>query len=446
METRRENKTDYGLTEQFMTYLCSLSPTELTIFYCETCHQRLGTAAICQPTSFFQEKQDTCFHCGRFDDVSNPHINKFLNEQGLSLTYPITDLVECDLSIDETIELFRDWLIPYDYTSYRKSDRYHQESAQFSWIKYGRKKEKEVVRSYLLSQSSKEMLLAFYPHCYSAERFALAPIVEPDREPSYLNVVDAACQIEPQLIEADTTGAMPTKQKSIIDTISSFLTTIFCNGKGNNKKINIEKLWLLLMIGILVSCEPKKEPQPALPGYLHVPTTLVGYQGSGLITITGGSLNLKAEGAEALDGPTQTYQGVIGDIRGEDITANFTLGQPRPYRDRQLVPNQYWAYGTLSIMRTITPGTYRMGIQASPGPRGELADLSLNLPGPQVYVTNSGSLTIDESTLVKSSGSASLYRIRGTFQATMYADGVGIPAQQRNPTLSGTFDLLLLRD
>lgn len=209
---------------------------------------------------------------------------------------------------------------------------------------------------------------------------------------------------------------------------------------------NLKTVGFLLILGMVVSCGPKDEPMPALPSYLRVPATLTDYEGSGLITITGGSLNLRAEGPEVLDAATNTYKGVIGDISGEDISAYFTLGQPRPYRERQIVPNEYWAYGDLSIMNTVTPGTYRMGIRESPGPRGEIADLTMNLPGPQVYISNSGSLTIDESTLIKSQGSSSLYRVRGTFQAVMYADGVGIPTSDRNPTLTGAFDLLLLKE
>lgn len=207
----------------------------------------------------------------------------------------------------------------------------------------------------------------------------------------------------------------------------------------------IKRILIIAGIGAVCSCGSKDDPQPALPSYLHVPATLSGYTGSGLITITGGSLNLRAEGPETLDASSQTYQGVTGEISDEDINANFTVGQPRPYKERQIVPAQYRAYGYLTVINTITPGTYPMNAQA-PSPRGEFADLTLNLPGPQLYLTNSGSLTIDESTLIKSQGSTSLYRVKGTFQAVMFADGIGIPANQQNPTLTGTFDLLLVKD
>lgn len=203
---------------------------------------------------------------------------------------------------------------------------------------------------------------------------------------------------------------------------------------------------LMVLSAMVWNCGPKEEPEPKLPDYLSVPTDLENYLGSGLITIEGDGVSLQAKGKEQLEPSTQKYRGVIGDISGEDITANFTFGQPRPYKERNQVPNQYWAYGTLSIMRTITPGTYRMGIKESPGPRGEIADLILNLPGPQLYVTNSGTLTITASTLIRTQGTYSLYRIEGTFQAQMYADGVGLPAGQRNPKVNGKFDLLLTRN
>ena len=173
---------------------------------------------------------------------------------------------------------------------------------------------------------------------------------------------------------------------------------------------------------------------------------LHGYTGSGLITVDGGTLSLRAEGPEDLDPATQTYQGVTGSILGEDLTTYFTLGQPRPYKDRSSVPTQYQNNGRLAIINTMATGTYPMGAQATPGPRGEIADLILNLTGPQLYVTNSGTLTISESTLIQTQGNLFLYRITGTFQALMYADGTGIPATARNPTLTGSFDLLLVKD
>lgn len=202
---------------------------------------------------------------------------------------------------------------------------------------------------------------------------------------------------------------------------------------------------LLLVAMVVWSCGPKVEPSPAFPDYLSVPSALENYKGSGLVTIDGGGLSLKATGPERLDATTKTYQGVNGDINRENLTATFTLGQPLTYKERQSVPSDLRANGRLSIMQTVTPGTYRMGFSESPGPRGELSDLILNLPGPQLYVAKSGSLTISKSTLVKTQGDYSLYRIEGTFQVIMYADGIGIVSGKQYPELTGTFDLLLTR-
>ncbi|GAA4459182.1 hypothetical protein GCM10023189_32450 [Nibrella saemangeumensis] len=209
------------------------------------------------------------------------------------------------------------------------------------------------------------------------------------------------------------------------------------------KSIRKGALWVVLVASFW-ACNKGKDPEPALPSYLRVPASLDSYAGSGLVTVEGSGLSLRAEGPEQLNASTKTYSGVLGDISQDDIYVNFTVGQPRPYKERTSVPNQYWAYGSLRIMNTLTPGTYRMGIQESPGPRGEIADLTMNLPGPQVYVTNSGSLTVTESTVIKTEGSSTLRRVKGTFQAVMYADGMGIPTSGRNPNLSGTFDVLLL--
>ncbi|GAB3220086.1 hypothetical protein [Spirosoma arcticum] len=207
------------------------------------------------------------------------------------------------------------------------------------------------------------------------------------------------------------------------------------------KRFSIKQAWVLIGLVAVWSCGPKEEPQPALPGYLRVPASLEGYTGSGRIEINGPGLTLLAEGPEELNAGTNTYSGVLGNINREDVSTYFTLGQPRNYRQRDIVPQEYRSNGSLLIMNTRTPGTYQMGTLASPGPRGELADLLLYLPGPQLYYAESGSLTISEATLIKTEGSSGLYRITGTFQATMYATGAGIT--QRNPVLTGTFDLLL---
>lgn len=198
---------------------------------------------------------------------------------------------------------------------------------------------------------------------------------------------------------------------------------------------------LILLVILIWSCGGN-DPQPTLPDYLADPGDLAGYQGSGLVTIDGPGLTLRAEGPERLDASTQTYSGVTGRISGDDLNIRFTLGQPLPFADRTLVPNQYKAFGTLSVMNARTPGTYPMGGQSQPTPIGAISDLTLNLPGPQLYINNTGNLTITESTRIRSVGGYSLYRVQGTFQANMYGTGVGI--SQREPTFTGTFDVLLV--
>lgn len=184
-------------------------------------------------------------------------------------------------------------------------------------------------------------------------------------------------------------------------------------------------------------------PQPQLPSYLRVPATLNGYAGSGLITVAGGGLNLRAEGPEQLNATTNTYSGVLGQISTGDINAYFTSGQPRIYRESSQVPNDFQSNGALAIINTVSPGTYPMNAQA-PSPRGEFADLVLRLPGPQIYNSQGGSLTITESTLIKTQGTSNLYRIQGTFQATLSGSGLGT-TPGKPIDVSGTFDLLLVQ-
>jgi hypothetical protein len=210
-------------------------------------------------------------------------------------------------------------------------------------------------------------------------------------------------------------------------------------GGGNMKRT---AYWLLALI-LVWGCGGKDPVDTALPAYLKLPTSLSGYTGSGLITIDGG-LSLRAEGTEHLDATTETYSGVLGDISQDDLLATFTLGQPRIYNESSSVPAEYRANGELRFINAITPGTYRMGTKESPGPRGEIADLTLNLPGPQLYISQTGSLTITESTLVNSEGSDTLYRIKGSFQIILKGSGIGTTPGKEIP-VSGSFDLLLLK-
>ncbi|WP_157627006.1 hypothetical protein [Spirosoma luteum] len=208
------------------------------------------------------------------------------------------------------------------------------------------------------------------------------------------------------------------------------------------KALNL--ICVLAMTAGVLSCKKDPDPQAQLPSYLRVPATLTGYAGSGLITVAGGGLNLRAEGPEQLNTTTNTYSGVLGQISTGDINAYFTVGQPRIYKESSQVPNDYQANGALAIINTVSPGTYPMNAQA-PSPRGEFADLVLKLPGPQIYNTQGGSLIISESTLIKTQGTANLYRVQGTFQATLNGSGIGtIPGKPID--VSGTFDLLFVQN
>ncbi|GAB4014999.1 hypothetical protein GCM10028808_39110 [Spirosoma migulaei] len=199
-----------------------------------------------------------------------------------------------------------------------------------------------------------------------------------------------------------------------------------------------------LLLGVsLWSCGTKDSPPvPQLPGYLRIPATLTGYVGSGRIAISGG-LNLLAEGPEAQDASTKTYTGVSGKIVIGDITANFTVGQPRAYKETSFVPDAYKSSGQLLTIHAIEPGTYPMGFETKPTPIGAQADLILNLPGPQLYQARNGTLTIAESTLIKTEGVDKLYRIQGTFQTALFGTGVGLPST-KDYAVTGTFDLLLV--
>jgi len=53
-----------------------------------------------------------------------------------------------------------------------------------------------------------------------------------------------------------------------------------------------------------------------------------------------------------------------------------------------------------------------------------------------------GTLTITESTIIKTEGIDKLYRIQGTFQVAM--SGAGIGATSKDYNVAGTFDLLLV--
>ena len=161
-----------------------------------------------------------------------------------------------------------------------------------------------------------------------------------------------------------------------------------------------------------------------------------------MVAITG-DLNLRAQGPEALDPSTKTYSGVLGYVSTGDITAQFTVGQPRIYNENGQVPYQYQANGQLLTLHALEPGTYPMGFRSSPTPTGARTDLIMNLPGPQLYQAQLGTMTITESTILKTQGSSKLYRIQGSFQTSLSANGTGV-VSGKEYAVSGTFDLLLV--
>lgn len=190
----------------------------------------------------------------------------------------------------------------------------------------------------------------------------------------------------------------------------------------------------LLLIGVW-SCNPK-EPEPDLPDYLQMPSSLSNYKGSGRVTVSGG-LTLQAEGPERKTGNNWTGVLAAGVIDGIAIDATFE--QPLNFDERNTVPEQYRSYGTFRIENTKAVGTYPMGLM-TPNPRGEIGDIFLYRPGARVYIAKEGSLTVEESTLIKVEGNKSLYRIRGNFDANLIGDGPGVT--ERYPNVTGTFDVL----
>ena len=104
---------------------------------------------------------------------------------------------------------------------------------------------------------------------------------------------------------------------------------------------------------------------------------------------------------------------------------------------------EYQANGQLLTLDAMEPGTYPMGFQSGPTPTGARTDLIMNLPGPQLYQARLGTLTISESSIIKTEGKSRLYRIQGTFQTVLYGTGAGAPSN-RDYNVTGTFDLLLV--
>ena len=223
MEVSREKRTDYALVEEFKIQLMTLDSSELTTFYCETCHDRLATPVERRPASPFQECFGICSHCDRYDDVSNPDINQFLNERNQMLEHDPNFVQRVGgHDEDETVTLIRDWLIPTDYTSQYQRDVSHGEKASFAWVKYGRKQEKRAYCTSAISSESKSYLLSFYPLCYSADRFKATPIDEPVDEPALSQPVYEFLTVDNK---SDTVEA--TRARSTFGRFVTFLASMF---------------------------------------------------------------------------------------------------------------------------------------------------------------------------------------------------------------------------
>ena len=156
------NETSPNQIVPFISFVLSLSPTELTTFYCDRCHERLNGPSETWPTDPFQEHLGLCSHCKRNEHVSNPYVNQFLNEHSISLG-PDDNFSGLSLRYASfEARLIRDWLIPFDYSRNRKTDKFYNEEAGSTWVNYGKKKTKEVGRSFVLDERGKTLLTEFF--------------------------------------------------------------------------------------------------------------------------------------------------------------------------------------------------------------------------------------------------------------------------------------------
>lgn len=169
-------KATTDMVSSFISYLQTLTPTELTTFYCEVCHGRLATDSVSRPGNPFHESRGICSCCDHHEDVSNPAINRFLNENGLTLECNGDFLSRFGDCSEQLTWILQHWLTPTDFgmASYLACVR--NDSPAEAWVMYGRKKAKEVYKASSLGVVYKVMLLAFYPDCYSIERFNADPI------------------------------------------------------------------------------------------------------------------------------------------------------------------------------------------------------------------------------------------------------------------------------
>lgn len=169
-------KATTDMVSSFISYLQTLTPTELTTFYCEVCHGRLATDSVNRPGNPFHESRGICSCCGHYEEVSSPAINRFLNENGLTLECNGDFLSRFGDCSEQLTSILQHWLTPSDFGLATYPARVRKDSPAEAWVMYGRKKAKEVYKASSLGVVYKVMLLAFYPDCYSIERFNADPI------------------------------------------------------------------------------------------------------------------------------------------------------------------------------------------------------------------------------------------------------------------------------
>lgn len=181
-ELIKSTKATTDIISSFISYLVTLTPTELTTFYCEFCHSRQETDTINRPGNPFHEARGICTGCGHYEEVSNPAINQFLNKNELTLERDSDFLSRFGECSEQLTRILQDWLTPTDYGLATYS-RIRKDPSAEAWVVYGRKKAKQVYKDSSLGVVYKVMLLDFFSRCYSMDRFNADPIgYKPNQE------------------------------------------------------------------------------------------------------------------------------------------------------------------------------------------------------------------------------------------------------------------------